>query len=322
VELTRLSPRALRAATEALRARQPVHLRLDARPTQGPPLDEIVPLCTTVSSPDPALAGWLRTLQAPPPSPCDAAVTAVIPTHQRVPLGLPALLAQDASVRVLIVSNGPGGPREAPGAAVLRLPWRGHGLTRQAAVAHVKTPYTLLTVDDAIPLGGGFVRTMVSALEAGRWDAVFARQIPWPDADPETKRRLRQWTPPGRAVVAAPQVDHVAALYRTESLRRWPLPDVPIAEDAWWSRGRRIGYVPMAPVLHSHARIPAALYARNRDIHTELIKMGEPARVPSTTSMLRSMPSTLRPLLRGERREALCRAAELLGQWQAARRVL
>jgi hypothetical protein len=221
---------------------------------------------------------------------------------------------------VLILSNGPGGPHAAEGARVLRVPWLGHGPTRQAAIEHVTDPYVLLTVDDAIPLGAGFVRTMVEALEEGDWEAVWARQIPWPDADHVTRSRLRRWTPPGHVVIESAQVDHVAALYRTEVLRALPLPDVPIAEDAWWSLGRRIGYVPAAPVLHSHVREPAALYARNRDIHAELVKMGHPAQVPSLLAALRAAPSALRPLTLGEGRETLCALAELLGQWRGARR--
>lgn len=302
----------------ALRAGEAVHLRLSA--PYPPHLDEIVPLCASARAADPSMDALLQTFRAPPAlSGRSIRVTALVPTHQRVPLGVSSLLAQDVSVTVRILSNGAGGPRDVAGAEVLRLPWEGHGRTRQAGVETVTDPYVLLTVDDAIPLGPGFVRTLVEGLESGSWDAVVARQVPWPDADPVTRRRLRAWTPPGRAVSRVAQVDHVATLYRTEALRRHPLPDVPIAEDAWWSQGRRIGYVPMAPVLHSHERQPGALYARNRDIHAELIRMGQPARVPSSAAMLRALPSAVRPLLRGQGREALCQAAELLGQWQGAR---
>ena len=74
-----------------------------------------------------------------------------------VPLGLSALLSQDVRVRVLVLSNGTEGPERIPGADVLRVPWRGHGMTRQLAIPHIEDPYTLLTVNDAIPLGAGFV---------------------------------------------------------------------------------------------------------------------------------------------------------------------
>lgn len=311
MELTDLRPRSMRRMTAALRAREPIHL--DLREEAGRPLDEIVPLCTSVR--DPAH----RSLLPPGPDTPAPPVTAMVPTHQRVPLGLSALRDQDTPLQILILSNGPGGPRTIPGATVHRLPWRGHGATRQDGVALVQTPYVLMMTDDTIPLGGGCVRTLVEALEAGEWDAVVARQVPWPDADPVTRARLRAWTPPGNRVVAMAQVDHVATLYRTETLRRHPLPDVAIAEDAWWSRGRRVGYVPMAPVLHSHVRRPRSLYLRNRDIHAELVRMGRPPTVPSAWALGRALPAVARPLLKGAPLEAANQLAELLGQWQGAR---
>lgn len=302
----------------ALREGAPVHLRLSGPYPEY--LDEIGPLCDTARAADPSWDALLQRLLPPAARPDPSVrVTALIPTHQQVPIGLGALRAQDVAVTVRILSNGEGGPRSVEGAEVLRVPWEGHGRTRQRGVETVTDPYVLLTVDDAIPLGAGFVRVLVEALESGGWDAVVARQVPWPDADPVTRRRLRAWTPPGWSVTRRAQADHVATLYRTEALRRHPLPDAPIAEDAWWSRGRRIGYVPMAPVLHSHARVPAALYARNRDIHAELVRMGRPPSVSGRRALLGALPSTMRPLLRGQGREAVCQAAELLGQWQGAR---
>ncbi|MFM8358546.1 MAG: hypothetical protein ACKOET_08300, partial [Verrucomicrobiota bacterium] len=49
--------------------------------------------------------------------------------------------------------------------------------------ALARHPYVLLTVDDAMPLGAGFVRTLVEVLERGGYDAVTARQVPWPGSD-------------------------------------------------------------------------------------------------------------------------------------------
>ena len=67
-------------------------------------------------------------------------------------------------------------------------------------------------------LGAGMVRTMVEALEVGGFDAVVARQVPWPTASAVTRARLRAWTPPGREVVASAMLDNVCALYRREAL--------------------------------------------------------------------------------------------------------
>jgi hypothetical protein len=317
VELTTLERADRRRMSEALRRGEPVDLILSRPPPPEVRLDEIAPLCRSVRSDNRRIVAELSQSRAPEARPGGTArVTAVIPTADVVPIGLAALLSQDVAVRVLVLSNGDAVPRSIPGADVLRVPWRGHGATRQLAVPHITDPYTLLTVNDAIPLGAGFVRTLVEALEEGGFDAVYARQIPWPDADPITRQRLRRWTPAGQGVIAAEQVDHVAALYRTETLRSHPLPDVPIAEDAAWSVGRRIGYVPAAPVLHSHARSPRALYRRNRSIHAELARLGRPATVPTLGHLVGALPSLVRPTLQGDRGELLNQVAELLGQWR------
>ena len=323
LELTALQHADRRRLARALRHGEPARLRLRTTLPHDLRVDEIAPLFEEVEAASPRLRDALRVWQAPRADRLRADgihVTAVVPCHQRPPIGLAALREQDVRVKVLVASNGEEGPTEVPGAEVVRLPWQGHGATRQAAIAHVTDPYVLLTVDDASPLGAGTVRTLVEALEAGDWDAVYARQIPWPDADRVVRTRLRAWTPAGRVVVQAPQVDHVAALYRTEVLRRWPLPAVPTAEDAWWSRERRVGYVPMATFLHSHVRRPGELYRRNRDIHAELVKMGGTPTVGSLSEVLGALPSVVRPVLLSGPAEAANHLAELLGQWRGGQR--
>lgn len=245
-------------------------------------------------------------------------VTAIIPASQGIPIGVRSLLAQDIEVRVLVLSNS-GGPARVPGAEVIQVDWQGHGATRQAALDHVQTEHVFFTVDDAVCLGTDCIRTLVEALSSGGWDAVTAQQVPQADADPVTIDRLRHWTPPGVETVATAQVDHVAALYATETLRTDPLPPAPIAEDAWWSRGKQVGYVPMARVQHSHRREPGALYRRNRAIHAELIRMGNPPQVPTLSALIRALPGVVRPVLRGGTRELGNQVAELLGQWHGSR---
>ena len=245
-------------------------------------------------------------------------VTAIIPACRGIPHGVRSLLAQDIDVQVKVLANGDG-PLRVPGAEVVSVQWQGHGPTRQAAIADVSTEYVFFTVDDAVCLGTDCIRSLVEALEGGDWDAVIARQVPAADADPITIDRLRRWTPPGTDVSEAPQADHVATLYRTQTLREHPLPSVPIAEDAWWSRGMRVGYVPQAKVQHSHPREPLALYKRNRAIHAELVRMGHPSRVGSLAALLRALPGVVRPTMTAGMAELPNQVAELLGQWQGSR---
>jgi hypothetical protein len=299
VRLDRLDAQGLRALEAAVRAGEPVVLGSGARCAH--PLDEIVPFCHAVE--DPTLAGLL-----PPAARGGApiAVSVVIPTHRQRPIGLAALEAQDVDVELLVLANG-------DYTDGVRVPWEGHGRTRQRGVELARAPYLCFTVDDALPLGAGFLRTMVEALEAGGYDAVYARQLPWPGSDAVTRGRLRAWTPPGVAHGPGAHLDHVAALYRTEDLRADPLDPVPIAEDWHWGRRHRVGYVPRAMVAHAHPRRLRALYARTRDLHAELRAAGEQPTVPTLVDLARALPSVVG-------RDARGALGELLGQYVGGRR--
>ena len=198
-------------------------------------------------------------------------VTVIIPTHRRVPVGLEAFVAQSKNVHILL--NGAVDIPHLPSVQIRLVSWKGHGQTRQEAIAHVKTPYVFLTVDDAIPLLN-CLDALVFEMEDGEWDALIARQIPFPTAEQYTKDQLALWTPHCETTYPMPQCDHVGTLYRTESLRTNPIPDVPIAEDVWWSRGKRVGCVPKAFIVHSHPRRTLALIKREYAIHKQLKSVG------------------------------------------------
>ena len=303
MRLDRLDRRGLARLEAAVRAGEPVHL--GPAPRAVHPLDELVPLCHAVA--DPELARWL-----PPPARPGAtsAVSVVIPTHRQAPIGLATLAAQDVETELLVLANGgyTGG---------VEVPWRGHGATRNLGVGLARHPYVLFTVDDALPLGAGFVRTLVEALEAGGLDAVFARQLPWPGSDAVTRARLRAWTPPPNER-GSPEdtplatLDNVAALYRRSALLADPFDDVAIAEDWRWGARHRVGYVPTAAVVHAHPRAFHALLTRTRALHAERTRSGEAPAVASASAMLRAVPGTLGRDLPGA-------LGELLGQWLGAR---
>lgn len=289
----------LRRLEAAVRAGEPVTLAAGAR--GDVPLDEVVPLCHAVEDPT------LRTLL--PPAARGGrriGVTVVIPTHRSRPLALAALEAQDVDVELLVLANG-------AYTEGVRVPWEGHGRTRQRGVELARHPYLFFSVDDALPLGAGFLRTLVDALEDGGFDAVTARQLPWPTSPAATRVRLRAWTPPGAGAVPWAELDHVAALHRTELLRADPLDAVPIAEDWHWGRRHRLGYVPGAAVVHAHPRRLREGYRRTRDIHAERIAAGEAPRVPDVATFVRALPSVFGADARGA-------LGELLGQYMAGRR--
>lgn len=225
---------------------------------------------------------------APPQGGGDGpAVTAVIPTHRRVPAGLWSLRSQAWPTRILVVSNGVG-PERVAGARVWRTPWTGHADTRRRALAEVDTPLVLMMSDDAVPLGTGFVDRLVRRLRHSGADAVVARQVPWPTALPATRLALRRWTPPTGGPM--PHADHVATLYRTDTLRSLATVDVPIAEDLAWTHGRTVMCAADAPVLHSHPPDLVADFRRRRAEHAVRAKLGMHLPIPGLRAALQAVP--------------------------------
>jgi hypothetical protein len=306
----------------ALRRGEPVDLCLGALPTRALAA-EVFPLCRSVDVGGAALPAQWAQLLAPrgrPEHRSGPPVTVLVPTHRRWPASLGALHRQSHPLELRVLSNG-AGPQWLPGARVERVVWQGHGATRQAALERVATPYVLFMSDDACPLGDGWLATLVAALEAGHWDAVVARQVPWPDAPRATRERVRQWTPWSPEVLPIAQADHVATLHRTALLRRAPLPPVDIAEDLVWSQGRRVGLVSAAPVLHSHGPQVRASYRRARAEHAVRAGHGLPTPGKEAAAVVQGMLAAPRRLLRDGPRVAAAELAELLGQWSGPRGV-
>lgn len=308
-----------RRMAQALRRGEPVHLELPPSP-EPPDAAQLLPLCASAQVQGGPLPRRLQALLAPRPRPAPPLpVTVVVPTHRPSPPdGLGALLAQSHPLEVLVLSNGRG-PRRVAGARVVRVAWQGHGRTRQAALAHVHTPLVLFMSDDARPLGEGWLAELVRALEAGAWDAVVARQVPWPDAPAPTRARIACWTPFSETVQPFSQADHVATLHRSALLRAQPLPPVPTAEDLVWSAGHRVGLVGTAPVLHSHAPRVRAAYSRAQQEHAVRARWGlEPA---GTTALALAQALLLLPgqAARLGPRVAAAELAGALGSWQGAR---
>jgi hypothetical protein len=310
----RPDPRAA-ALAEALRAERAIELDLRAPlPLPALPVDQLAPLFSAVRGAPPS-SPWLR-LGAPAGEPGPPlSLTVVIPTEKdRPPWGLRALLAQRPAVQVLVVLNGPVAPPLPPAVRALRLPWRGHGPTRLEALSYVDTELVAFLSDDARPLGSGWAAAAARALDAG---GAVCRQVPWPDADPVTRARIRQWTPPWPGLAA--QADHVATVWRSAALRCGPLPAAPIAEDAWWSLGRRLVRAVGAPVLHSHPRRAGALFAREAAISAELVRMGRPPQVTSLRAALRVSMGLIAHQI-DDPEEIAAGLGELWGQWAGARR--
>ena len=249
---------------------------------------------------------------------CREDVTVIIPTHRCIPVGLNRFLEQ--STNVLVLQNGKM-DQTFPlhdNLTVCMVEWKGHGKTRSEAIQRVKTPYVFFSVDDAIPLGN-CLQYLIEALEEGDWDAVVARQIPLPTADLYTRDQLALWTPHQSTPYALSQCDHVGTLYRTQTLIEYPIPDVPIAEDAWWSQYKRIACVPKAVLVHSHPRHTIQLMRREFAIHRQLKQMDSSGLSNHRLSISDIVMSGISALPRYGVREAIRTTGQNLSRFAAHR---
>ena len=212
-------------------------------------------------------------------------------------------------VRVLLLSNG-SGPLYSHHADILRVPWQGHARTRKLALKDIKTPYVFFTVQDAIP-HPEMLYTLLREIEGGAWDIVLPRQVAHPHSCNVVRRQLEMWMPDAQETYPFHQADHVGALYKTEDLHQWALAEVPIAEDVWWSTGRRIACVPQAKLYHAHERKAWELYRREYAIHTQLSILQRLER-PSFRALL-----GFRSLSKGRMRDWGVDVMEQIGRWQA-----
>jgi rhamnosyltransferase len=218
-------------------------------------------------------------------------VRVVIPTRNAAPL-LRQLLERLAGqthlqrLEILVIDSGSRDAtltiaREA-GARVLSIDPAafGHGRTRNLGLADCTLPYLLFLTQDALPVGTELLARLVRLLEdTPAAAAASCRQLPYGDAS-----RLACWMLDnhrqflglfGDRLAAVGDtdfdrlppleqrqlclLDHVCTLYRTTALRRWPLADVPFAEDLLAAAtllraGQALAYLDSGAVIHSHNR--------------------------------------------------------------------
>lgn len=204
----------------------------------------------------------------------EPSVTVIIPTHRQLPFGLNDFLKDPAVAEVIVVCNGSFLPLfNSEKLRFIHIPWCGHGQTRQLALAYVETPLVLFSVDDAIPWGHRPVSQMVETLKDPQWDAVVARQVPWPDAPLYIHNRLVNWMPPSDGPSLFSQCDHVGTLYRVRDLDRAPIPDVPIGEDIWWSIDKKIALAGHVNFLHSHPPTIKELWRREKALEQQRCRL-------------------------------------------------
>jgi rhamnosyltransferase len=169
-----------------------------------------------------------------------------------------------------------------------------HGATRDAAIAATSTNRIILLVQDATPNDAHLLETLVAALDEDNVAGVYARQIPYPDADVITARNLNMHLT-GRMQRDVCTIADMAAYKAMTPMQRYHLCNFDnvcsaIRKDVWelekfgrinfgedidWSeralkRGYKIVYEPRAAVIHSHDRPMIYEYKRTYVCHRKL----------------------------------------------------
>src|ERR1051326_7958535 len=180
-----------------------------------------------------------------------------------------------------------------------------HGRTRNLGAKSVRGEVVVFLTQDALPgdlhLIANLVRPFCDPLVAG----VHGRQVPRPDADTITRRRLNSWltgspTPHVRWLETLEQYDrltpleryhfcnfdNVCSAIRRDVLMQLPFPASNFGEDITWGKkaliaGWKLAYEPDAWVIHSHRRFLAYEYRRSYDSHRRLFELFDLEIVPS-----------------------------------------
>jgi rhamnosyltransferase len=193
-----------------------------------------------------------------------------------------------------------------------------HGETRNVGVTLTSGDLVVLIVQDAVPIGSGWLEALVRPLDEDCGVAgTFARQVPLEDAGAVTRWNLQHWV----AASTAPRVvgpfaretfdtlsamarldacafDNVCSCIRRTAWERHRFARVPIAEDLEWSRdvlldGWKIAYAPAACVRHSHDRSAAYEWRRTYLVHRRLMELFGLAAIPSFGGLLASVGQTM-----------------------------
>jgi len=192
-----------------------------------------------------------------------------------------------------------------------------HGLTRNAGIEASTGDFVVLLVQDALPIGAGWLAALVEPLRADpRLAGTFARQEPRPDASAVTRHYLSRWAasslePRTLAIDRAEfeaidpmtrlqrsTFDDVCSCIRREVWERHPFRSTTIGEDVEWARdvllaGHRLAYVPQAAVIHSHDRSARYELRRTAALHARLHALFGLRTIPTRRALARAVASSL-----------------------------
>ena len=157
----------------------------------------------------------------------------------------------------------------------------GHGRTRNLLASQARGEVLLYLSQDAQPVGGEWMSTLVRPLEDQKVAGSYAQQVPRPDADPLIRFFLARTygNQPARRRIhngASVRIDqiffsNVSSAIRRDVWQRYPFrDDLIMSEDQYWAfdvlrAGYDVVYEPAARVFHSHNYSLRTLFRRNWD---------------------------------------------------------
>ena len=169
-----------------------------------------------------------------------------------------------------------------------------HGGTRNLGAALSRGEYVTFVVQDAVPLDGRWLSSMVEALEGEDPAAgVYGRQVPRPDSGDLTRILVNSWptaalerreqfaggsesfrvlSPAERRALST--FDNVSSCIRRPVWEEFPFVQTNFGEDLRWGKqvveaGYKLVYEPRSAVLHSHER--SLLYDLRRHYVDQLV---------------------------------------------------
>jgi len=197
-----------------------------------------------------------------------------------------------------------------------------HGRTRNHGVARCRGELVLLLVQDAVPLGRGWLDALTAPLlRDSRVAGSFARQVPREDADPLTRfyagkhhagplartprliflhpdQASSMDTLPAAELMKLCAFDNVSSCVRRQVWEELPFPEEPFAEDLAWARdvlaaGHGLAYTPAAVVEHSHQRAVGYELRRAYLAHRQLRRLFGLRTVPSPAHLHAAVAGTV-----------------------------